>query len=100
MGSKNNPEMDAARDELFSHINRCAVLKAEADQQREWMEETVEYLAERYPALGDAELEELRAIGMRFCSPVIAHGKENTALDAERTEQTGDSSSDEEEAAA
>jgi len=48
-----------ARDELFSHINRCGVLQAEEDDQRHWMDETIDYLAERYPDLSDGDLQEL-----------------------------------------
>lgn len=63
-----------ARDELFSHINRCGVLQASEDDQRTWMDETIDYIAERYPDLGDAELDELHSVGMRFCRPAIPHG--------------------------
>ena len=63
-----------ARDELFSHINRCGVLQATEDDQRTWMEETIDYLAERYPDLADTELDELHAVGIRFCQPAISHG--------------------------
>jgi hypothetical protein len=70
---------DRARDELFSHINRCGVLQASPEDQDTWMNETIEYLGERYPDLSDAELDELRAVGVRFCKPAIRHGAENTA---------------------
>ena len=66
--------MDRARDELFSHINRCGVLQADADDQRTWMDETIEYIAERYPDLSDADLQALYNIGIRFCQPAIAYG--------------------------
>jgi len=75
-----NSMMDQARDELFSHINRCGVLHASPEDQKTWMSETVDYLAERYPELGDPELDELHAIGMRFCAPAINHGAEHTAV--------------------
>ena len=65
---------ERARDELFSHINRCGVLKANAEDQRQWMDETIEYIGERYPDLTDAELNELHGIGIRFCKPTIPHG--------------------------
>ena len=38
---------DRARDELFSHINRCGVLQAEDDDSKLWMDETIEYIGER-----------------------------------------------------
>jgi hypothetical protein len=66
---------DRARDELFSHINRCGVLQAEAADQKHWMDETMDYLAERYPDLSDAELKELYNVGIRFCQPAIARGR-------------------------
>ena len=74
-----NDYFDRARDELFSHISRCGVLKAEPEQQVAWMDDTMDYLAERYPDLEAAKLEELRAIGMRFCSPVIQNGEASAA---------------------
>lgn len=70
---------ERARDELFSHINRCGVLQAAPEDQVTWMDETIEYLGERYPDLTDADLRDLRTVGMRFCKPAIAHGAENTA---------------------
>lgn len=75
--------MDGARDELFSHINRCGVLQASAEDQRQWMDETVDYLAERYPDLSDADLQELHGIGIRFCGPAIPHGADSTAKSLE-----------------
>lgn len=66
---------DLARDELFSHIHRCEVIGADREQQEEWMDDTIEYMAERYPDLSDEQLEELRALGLRFCQPVISHGR-------------------------
>ena len=73
-------ELDFARDELMSHIHRCGVLKAAPDQQQVWMEDTIGYMAERFPALSPEDLAELREIGTRFCQPVIPHGKQHTAL--------------------
>lgn len=63
-----------ARDELFSHINRCGVLQASDEDKRTWMDETIDYIAERYPDLGDQELDGLHNVGMRFCQPAIPHG--------------------------
>jgi len=65
---------ERARDELFSHIHRCDVIGATEEQQIEWMDETMEFMAERYPDLSRTELEQLRALGLRFCQPVIPHG--------------------------
>jgi hypothetical protein len=74
--------LDRARDELFSHINRCGVLQAEEDDQRQWMDETIDYIGERYPDLTDGDLSGLHEIGVRFCRPAIAHGADS----AKRTE--------------
>lgn len=71
--------MDRARDELFSHINRCGVLQAADEDQRHWMSETIDYLGERYPDLTEPDLGQLHEIGLRFCKPAIAHGADSTA---------------------
>lgn len=75
--------LEKARDELFSHVNRCGVLEAGEEDQRQWMSETVEYMAERYPELSADELTKLETLGMRFCRPAIKHGAESTALTRE-----------------
>lgn len=67
-------DLERARDELFSHIQRCNVLEATPDQKEEWLEDTVEYLTERYPALSRKELAELKTLGERYCRPPIPHG--------------------------
>ena len=43
--SGRNVDVEKARDELFSHIHRCGVLKALPEHQIEWMEDKVG----RYP---------------------------------------------------
>ena len=63
---------DQARDEMFQHIMRCEVIGAEPDHQAEWFNETMPYLAERYPELGETKLAELRALGERFAKPLKA----------------------------
>lgn len=65
---------DRARDELFSHIHRCAVLGADAEEQREWFADTMKFMGERYPMLTERELKELEEVGLRFCQPPIPHG--------------------------
>jgi hypothetical protein len=62
-----------ARDELYSHVLRCEVLEAQPQHQREWFDDTMEYFGERYEMLSDAELRDLRALGERYCRPVIRH---------------------------
>jgi hypothetical protein len=63
------------------------VLKATAEQQGEWMDDTVDYMAERFPELGREDLAELRTIGLRFCRPVIAR-TETAADEAEGSDET------------
>ena len=60
-----------ARDELFSHINRCGVLSATDDDRTAWMNETIDYIGERYPDLVAPDLQELHQVGIRFCQPAI-----------------------------
>lgn len=62
---------DQARDELFSHILRCGVIEADPEQQKAWMDDTMQYLAERYADLTEEELEQVRVLGDRFCKPVV-----------------------------
>ena len=64
-------DLDKARDELYSHILRCGVLQAQSDDQKEWFDDTIEYMAERYPSLGEEDLQDLRQLGERYCQPVI-----------------------------
>ena len=84
--------IERARDELFSHIHRCGVLKATPADQESWMAETMEYLAERYPDLGEKELFQLKSVGMQFCKPVISRLKieepqETAVLDEVTTDE-------------
>jgi hypothetical protein len=60
---------EEARDELFQHVMQCGVIGAEADDQREWFENTMGYLKDRYPELSSAQLQELRTLGERFAQP-------------------------------
>jgi hypothetical protein len=80
LGKHQRTDLDHARDELMSHIHRCGVLKASQEQQDQWLDDTMQFMAERYADLTEAELNELQEIGRRFCRPVIPHGKGNTAL--------------------
>lgn len=63
---------EQARDELFSHILRCGVLEATPEHQKEWFDDTMGYLADRFEDLTDTEMEELRVLGERYCRPVVA----------------------------
>jgi hypothetical protein len=59
-----------ARDELFSHVLRCGVIDALPEHQKDWFDDTMLYLADRYDSLTDEELSQLRVLGERFCQPV------------------------------
>lgn len=74
---------EQARDELFRAIRECGVIGAHEDDQREWMDDTIRFMAERYPDVSPTELTQLSDLGMRFCQPVIPHGTEHTALSRE-----------------
>ena len=66
--------LDRARDELFSAIQQCGVIKADEDEQIVWMDETLDFMKERHPELSEEELQQLHGAGIRFCQPVIPHG--------------------------
>jgi hypothetical protein len=70
--------VDQARDELFSHILRCGVTEAEPEHQKEWIDDTMQYLAERYADLNEQELAQVRLLGERFCKPIV-RGKPEVA---------------------
>ena len=59
-----------ARDEMFSHILRCGVIDALPEHQKDWLDDTMLYLADRYEDLSKDELDQLRVLGERFCQPV------------------------------
>jgi hypothetical protein len=63
---------EQARDELFSHILRCGVLEAGPEHQKEWFDDTMLYLGDRYEDLTDEEIAQLRTLGERYCQPVVA----------------------------
>ncbi len=59
-----------ARDELFSHVLRCGVIDALPEHQKDWFDDTMLYLADRYDDLTAEELAQLRTLGERFSQPV------------------------------
>lgn len=71
--------MDDAKDELFAHMQRCQVPGAAEEDVREWMNDTRQFLADRFPQLSEAQLASLEMIGRRYAQPVIPHGKDSTA---------------------
>ncbi len=60
---------EEARDELFQQVMRCGVIGAAPDDQKEWFDNTMDYLADRYHELTPTEMEELRVLGERFAQP-------------------------------
>ncbi|MGE0353309.1 MAG: hypothetical protein AB7Q69_08720 [Gemmatimonadales bacterium] len=70
------PAFNQARDELFSHILRCGVLEAEPEHQKDWFDDTMQYLAERYEDLTPEDLNQLRVLGERYCQPVVSRTAE------------------------
>ncbi len=61
---------DQARDELFSHVLRCGVIEALPEHQKEWFDDTMGYLTDRYEGLSEEQFAQLRSLGERFCQPV------------------------------
>lgn len=85
--------LDQARDELFSHVLRCGVLEAAPEHQKEWMDDTMQYLADRYPDMSVDELAKVRVLGERFCQPVVKHTSVTEVVEDEATDATADEAS-------
>ena len=64
------PSFTQARDELFSHILRCGVIEALPEHQKDWFDDTMQYIQDRYTDLDTEELAQLRVLGERYCRPV------------------------------
>ena len=58
-----------ARDEMFQHIMKCGVIGSAPEDQNEWFDSTVNYLADRYHELSERDVAELRVLGERFVQP-------------------------------
>jgi len=58
-----------ARDEMFQHIMKCGVIGATPEDQKEWFDATMSYLADRYHELTPKQIGELRVLGERFSQP-------------------------------
>ena len=95
MGQKHGGDFARARDRLFSEIHRCGVSGAEEQDVTEWLEDTVQFLSEEYPALSVADRDSLMQAGRNFLAPVIPHG---VGKDATNRDEWADEA--EEEAAA
>jgi hypothetical protein len=64
---------EEARDELFQHIMRCGVVGSAPEHQSDWFQETMQYMADRFPELSPDQLGELRKLGERFAQPPKKH---------------------------
>jgi len=61
---------EEARDELFQQIMRCGVVGSAPEDQLDWFDNTMDYLAARYHELAPSEVDELRVLGERFVQPL------------------------------
>ena len=60
---------EEARDEMFQHIMQCGVIGCEPDDQAQWFDDTIAYLADRFSELTQKDLGQLRVLGERFVQP-------------------------------
>ncbi len=56
----------------FSHIPRFGVLEASPEHQKEWFDDSMLYLRDRFEDLSDDEIAQLRVFVERYCQPVVA----------------------------
>lgn len=78
--SHRKTDLDKARDELMSHVVRCDVLDAAMEHRAEWLDDTMDYMADRWPSLSDLQLAQLEMMGREYLRPVIRHGSGHTAM--------------------
>lgn len=71
-----NSPYQEARDELFQQIMQCGVIGCHPDDQKEWFDNTLQYLATRYTELKPTEVVELRTLGERFAQPPKSQAQE------------------------
>ena len=64
---------------MFSHILRCGVIEALPEHQKDWFDDTIQYLEDRYSDLSDEDLAQLRVLGERYCQPVVTRSDEVAA---------------------
>ena len=60
---------EEARDEMFQHVMKCGVIGSAPEDQTDWFDGTMSYLAERYHELSPKQIAELRILGERFSQP-------------------------------
>jgi hypothetical protein len=57
-----------AQEELTSHLLRSNVTEVTPTRQREWLEDTISYLGDRYPTLSGAGLRRLYVLADGYLS--------------------------------
>jgi hypothetical protein len=67
---------EEARDEMFQHIMQCGVIGAHPDDQKEWFDNTMQYMTTRFTELTAPQLAELRTLGERFAKPLKPKAEE------------------------
>jgi hypothetical protein len=67
---------EEARDEMFQHIMQCGVIGAHPDDQKEWFDNTMNYMTSRFTELTAAQFTELRTLGERFAQPLKPRAEE------------------------
>lgn len=88
MGKKHeHGPFEKARDRLFAEIQRCGVLEAAEEHRQEWLDDTIQFLGEEFPALTKLELHNLELVGKNYVAPIIPHGKETTDLNRDEWEE-------------
>ena len=75
-----NSPYQEARDELFQQIMQCGVIGCHPIDQKEWFDNTLQYLVGRYPELKAAEMSELRTLGERFAQPAKNQQNEEASV--------------------
>ncbi len=60
---------EEARDEMFQHIMQCGVIGCAPEDQAEWFDDTMRYLADRFSELNEKELRQIRVLAERFVQP-------------------------------
>ncbi|HEY3288026.1 MAG TPA: hypothetical protein VGJ96_12990 [Gemmatimonadaceae bacterium] len=70
---------------MFQHIISCGVVGCDPQHQREWFDETMRYLAERFYELSAVDIAELRTLGERFAQPPRSNAAASVGNDAVAT---------------
>ncbi len=81
---------------MFQHVMRCGVIGSEPEHQKEWFDETMQYLSGRYHELSKKEVLDLRTLGERFAAPTR---KQDAAPAAEMVSETDEAAEGELDAA-